>query len=165
MSCENCKNALTEAMYADLENYIDGLSDKQGALISVLHRAQSIFGYLPKEVQVFVANKLNIATSQVYGVVSFYSFFTMIPKGKHPISICLGTACYVRGADKVVDAFKREIGVEIGQTTADGKYSLDALRCVGACGLAPVVLVGDKVYGRITTAEQVKNILKEYVDE
>ncbi len=162
MSCENCKNALAEEMYATLENYIDALEEKKGALISVLHRAQAIFGYLPKEVQLFVAKKLGVPSAQVYGVVSFYSFFTMIPKGKHPISVCLGTACYVRGAGKVADAFKRELGIEIGQTTEDGKYSLDALRCVGACGLAPVVLVGDKVYGRITTAEQVKNILKEY---
>lgn len=162
MSCENCKNVLTEQMYAELGQYIEELPDEKGALISVLHRAQAIFGYLPQEVQEFVGAKLNIPTSQVYGVVSFYSFFTMVPKGKHPISICLGTACYVRGADKVLDAFKRELGIEVGQTTADGKYSLDALRCVGACGLAPVVLVGDKVYGRITTAEQVKNILKEY---
>ena len=151
-------------MYAELEKFIDDLPEKKGALISVLHRAQHIFGYLPKEVQQFVGKKLDIPTAQVYGVVSFYSFFTMEPKGKHPISICLGTACYVRGADKVLAAFKRELGIEVGQTTEDGKFSLDALRCVGACGLAPVVLIGYKVYGRITSAEQVKNILKEYED-
>ena len=164
MSCEGCKNELANEMYAELETFIDALPEKKGALISVLHRAQHIFGYLPKEVQQFVGKKLDIPTAQVYGVVSFYSFFTMEPKGKHPISICLGTACYVRGADKVLDAFKRELGIEVGQTTEDGKFSLDALRCVGACGLAPVVLIGDKVYGRITSAEQVKNILNEYQD-
>ncbi|MGL4799142.1 MAG: NAD(P)H-dependent oxidoreductase subunit E [Cellulosilyticaceae bacterium] len=164
MSCEGCKNELASEMYAELEKFIDELPEKKGALISVLHRAQSIFGYLPKEVQQFVGKKLDIPTAQVYGVVSFYSFFTMEPKGKYPISICLGTACYVRGADKVLDVFKRELGIEVGQTTEDGKFSLDALRCVGACGLAPVVLVGDKVYGRINTADQVKNILNEYND-
>lgn len=162
MSCGNCKNELAQAMYDELGDYIDKLPEKKGSLISVLHRAQSIFGYLPREVQQYVAKKLDISVSQVYGVVSFYSFFTMVPKGKHPISVCLGTACYVRGADKVVEAFKRELGVNVGETTPDGNFSLDALRCVGACGLAPVVLVGDKVYGRISTAEQVKEILNEY---
>ena len=162
MSCESCKNELASELYAELSKFIDELPEKRGALISVLHKAQGIFGYLPREVQIFVGKKLGIPVSQVYGVVSFYSFFTMIPKGKYPISVCLGTACYVRGADKVLDAFKRELGIEVGQTTADGNFSLDALRCVGACGLAPVVLVGDKVYGRIGTAEEVKKILSEY---
>lgn len=164
MSCEKCNNELTKEMYAELEAFIDALSEKRGALISVLHRAQAIFGYLPKEVQEFVGKKLDIPTAQVYGVVSFYSFFTMEPKGKHPVSICLGTACYVRGADKILDFFKEELGIAVGQTTPDGKFSLDALRCVGACGLAPVVLVGDKVYGRINTREQVKDIIAEYQD-
>lgn len=162
MSCENCTNELTKGMYLELEKFIDELPEKKGALISVLHRGQAIFGYLPREVQKFVGNKLGIPVSQVYGVVSFYSFFTMVPKGKYPISVCLGTACYVRGADKVLDAFKRELRINVGETTADGKFSLDALRCVGACGLAPVVLVGDKVYGRIGTSEEVKQILNEY---
>lgn len=164
MSCGNCKNELAREMYAELEKFIDELPEKRGALISVLHRAQAIFGYLPKEVQEFVGEKLNISTAQVYGVVSFYSFFTMEPKGKYPISVCLGTACYVRGADRVLDAFKNELGIDVGQTTPDGKFSLDALRCVGACGLAPVVLIGDKVYGRINSTDQVKEIIKEYQD-
>ncbi|MGL4738250.1 MAG: NAD(P)H-dependent oxidoreductase subunit E [Cellulosilyticaceae bacterium] len=162
MSCEGCKNELIQAMYDELGKFIDELPEKKGALISVLHRAQSIFGYLPREVQKFVGDKLHIPVSQVYGVVSFYSFFTMVPKGKHPISVCMGTACYVRGAEKVLDAFKKELGISVGETTADGQFSLDALRCVGACGLAPVVLVGDKVYGRITKADEVKQILSEY---
>lgn len=162
MSCESCKNELANELYAQLDKFIDELPEKRGALISVLHKAQSIFGYLPREVQIFVGKKLGVPVSQVYGVVSFYSFFTMLPKGKYPISVCLGTACYVRGADKVLDIFKRELGIEVGQTTSDGKFSLDALRCVGACGLAPVVLVGEKVYGRIGTAEEVKKILNEY---
>lgn len=164
MSCESCKNKVVSEMYAELEQFIDQLPEKRGALISVLHKAQSLFGYLPEEVQSFVAKKLNLSTAQVYGVVSFYSFFTMEPKGKYPISVCLGTACYVRGADTVLEAIKSELGIEVGQTTPDGKFSLDALRCVGACGLAPVVLVGDKVYGRIQSAEQVRQIIKEYQD-
>ena len=149
-------------MYEELNQFIEALPDKKGALITVLHKAQSIFGYLPKEVQIFVGEKLDVPLSKVYGVVSFYSFFSMEPKGKYPISVCLGTACYVRGANKVIDAFKKELGIEIGQTTPDGKFSLDALRCVGACGLAPVALIGDKVYGRISSEEEVKKILSEY---
>lgn len=162
MACEDCNNQVVQELYSQLEQFINELPEKKGALIGVLHKAQSLFGYLPKEVQVFVSEKLNIPVSKVYGVVSFYSFFTMVPKGKYPVSVCLGTACYVRGADKVLDAFKKELGIEIGQTTEDGRFSLDALRCVGACGLAPVVLIGDKVYGRIGSAEEVKKILKEY---
>lgn len=162
MACEGCNNKLTQSMYDELEQFINELPEKKGALIAVLHKAQGIFGYLPKEVQMFVGEKLNVPVSQVYGVVSFYSFFTMTPKGKHPISVCLGTACYVRGAGKVLDEFKKQLGIEVGQTTADGKFSLDALRCVGACGLAPVVLIGDKVYGRIGSADEVKKILSEY---
>lgn len=162
MACEGCNNKVAESLYAELEQFINELPEKKGALIAVLHKAQSLFGYLPKEVQVFVGEKLGVPVSEVYGVVSFYSFFTMVPKGKYPISVCLGTACYVRGADKVLEAFKKELGIEVGQTTPDGKFSLDALRCVGACGLAPVALVGDKVYGRISSEEEVKKILKEY---
>jgi NADH-quinone oxidoreductase subunit E/NADP-reducing hydrogenase subunit HndA len=132
-------------------------------LINVLHKCQEHFGYLPAEVQEVVAEELKTPVAKVYGVVSFYSFFTMTPKGKHPISICLGTACYVRGAEKVLDEFKKELSIEVGQTTGDGKFSLSSLRCVGACGLAPVVLVGEKTYGRVAP-DDVKNILKEYND-
>ncbi|BDU50668.1 NADH-quinone oxidoreductase subunit NuoE family protein [Haliovirga abyssi] len=156
-----CQNKLAQDCYSKLEKFINELPEKKGALISVLHRAQDIFGYLPAEVQKFISEKLDIPLAKVYGVVTFYSFFTMTPKGEYPISVCLGTACYVRGAEKVLDEFKRELDLEVGETGLDGKFSLDALRCVGACGLAPVVLVGEKVYGRVTP-EQVKDILKEY---
>lgn len=162
MGCEECRNPVAAQMYEELNQFIEALPDKKGTLITVLHKAQSIFGYLPKEVQIFVGEKLDVPVSKIYGVVSFYSFFTMEPKGKYPISVCLGTACYVRGADQVIAAFKKELGIEVGQTTPDGKFSLDALRCVGACGLAPVALIGDKVYGRIGSAEEVKKILSEY---
>ena len=130
-------------------------------MINVLHKTQHTFGYLPAEVQEVIAHELNLPVAKVYGVVTFYTFFTMIPKGKYPISVCMGTACYVRGAEKVVDEFKKILGVKVGETTADGKFSLSCLRCVGACGLAPVVLVGDKTYGRVS-AEGIKDILKEY---
>ncbi|MDX9810835.1 MAG: NADH-quinone oxidoreductase subunit NuoE [Bacteroidales bacterium] len=130
-------------------------------LINVLHGCQQHFGYLPAEVQEVISSELGIPVAKIYGVVTFYSFFTMTPKGRHPISICMGTACYVRGAEKVLDEFKKELNLQVGQTSPDGKFSLSSLRCVGACGLAPVVLVGDKTYGRVAP-DDVKNILKEY---
>lgn len=132
-----------------------------GELINVLHKVQGTFGYLPAEVQEVVAQELNLSVARVYGVVTFYSFFTMLPKGKHPISICTGTACYVRGAEKVLEEFKKELDVNVGETTGDGKFSISCLRCVGACGLAPVVMVGDKTYGRVAP-EMVKDIINEY---
>ncbi|HVN58795.1 MAG TPA: NADH-quinone oxidoreductase subunit NuoE [Bacteroidales bacterium] len=130
-------------------------------LINVLHSCQEHFGYLPAEVQEVISDELGVPVAKIYGVVTFYSFFTMTPKGKHPISICMGTACYVRGGEKVLDEFRKELGIQVGQITKDGKFSLSSLRCVGACGLAPVVLVGDKTYGRVAP-DDVRNILKEY---
>ncbi len=102
-----------------------------------------------------------MSVAKVYGVVSFYSFFTMIPQGENPISVCMGTACYVRGAEQVLDEFKRQLKIEVGETTADGKFSINALRCVGACGLAPVVMIGEKVHGRVAPGD-VKKIIMEY---
>ncbi|MCF8361804.1 MAG: NADH-quinone oxidoreductase subunit NuoE [Prolixibacteraceae bacterium] len=130
-------------------------------LINVLHQVQNKLGYLPAEVQELIAKELNMSAAKVYGVVTFYSYFTMLPKGEHPISVCMGTACYVRGAEQVLDELKRNLKIEVGETTADGLFSLNALRCVGACGLAPVVLVGEKVHGRVAPTE-VKKILAEY---
>lgn len=150
----------SKELFDQLEQYIDSMPSTKGELIRVLHKAQDIFGYLPREIQVFVARKLDLPVAKVFGVVSFYSFFTMTPKGKHAIAVCMGTACYVRGAEKVLDEFKKQIGIETGETSEDGKFSIDALRCVGACGLAPVVLIGEKVYGRVTP-EMVKDIIAE----
>ena len=136
-------------------------NNEPGELINVLHKAQGIFGYLPAEVQEVVAREMRVSVAKVYGVVTFYSFFTMTPKGRHPVSICTGTACYVRGAEKVLDEFKKRLNLKVGETSPDGKYSLSCLRCVGACGLAPVVLIGEKTYGRVSP-DGVKDILKEY---
>lgn len=146
-----------------IQEICKSFNNDPGELINVLHKTQGYFGYLPAEVQEVIAANLNISVAKVYGVVTFYSFFTMIPKGKHPISICTGTACYVRGAEKVLDEFKRILEIKVGETSADGKFSLSCLRCVGACGLAPVVLVGEKVYGRVSP-DGVKDIIKEYQD-
>ena len=152
---------LSEEKINIIKEIAKSFGNKPGEVINVLHQVQGKFGYLPAEVQEVVAHELNIPVSRVYGIVSFYSFFTMEPKGKHPIDICLGTACYVRGAEKVLDAFQRALNVEIGKCTADGKFSLNTLRCVGACGLAPVMSIGSKTYGRMTP-EKVKEVLTEY---
>ncbi len=146
---------------AKLKEICKSFNNEPGELISVLHKSQESFGYLPAEVQEIVARELGLSVAKVYGVVTFYSFFTMLPKGKHPISICTGTACYVRGAEKVLDEFKRVLKINVGETTPDGKFSMSCLRCVGACGLAPVVMIGEKVYGRVSP-DGVKEILKEY---
>ncbi len=137
--------------------------NSQGEIINILHKVQSEFGFLPMEVQELISEEIRMPVAQIYGIISFYSFFSMKPKGKHPISICLGTACYVRDSEKVLEEFKRQLGVGLGELTSDGKFSLDTLRCVGACGLAPVALIGEKVYGRVTP-NQVKEILSEYND-
>ncbi|MFA5712945.1 MAG: NADH-quinone oxidoreductase subunit NuoE [Bacteroidales bacterium] len=146
-----------------IKNICNSFKNDPSELINVLHKAQGEFGFLPEPVQCEIAKNLNISAARVYGVVSFYSFFTMTPKGKHAISICMGTACYVRGAEKVLDEFKTLLEIKPGGVTKDGKFSLDSLRCVGACGLAPVVLIGEKVYGRVEP-HQVKDILAEYND-
>jgi len=144
-----------------IKDICTSFNNEAGELINVLHKTQTMFGYLPAEVQEIIAKGLNVSTAHVYGVVTFYSFFTMIPKGEHPISVCTGTACYVRGAEKVLEEFKRELKIAVGETSGDGKFSLSCLRCVGACGLAPVVLIGEKVYGRVSP-DGVKAILAEY---
>lgn len=152
---------ICESNVAKIEAICKEFNNDKGELINVLHQTQNTFGYLPEDVQEIIAENLHTSLAQVYGVVSFYSFFTMIPKGKHPINICKGTACYVRGAEKIIDEFKTLLDINIGETTKDEKFSLSSLRCIGACGLAPVVLIGDKVYGRVTL-DSVKEILDEY---
>ena len=148
-------------LFEQLDNFINSLENKEGSLIEVLHYAQGIFGYLPKEVQLYISQKLNIAPAKVYGVVSFYSYFTTEPKGKYKISVCLGTVCFVKGSDKILSEFEKQLGIKAGQTSKDLLFSLDGLRCVGACGLAPVVGVNEKVYGKFKI-EQVSEVLDYY---
>ena len=148
-------------LFEQLDTFIDSLETKDGSLIQVLHHAQGIFGYLPKEVQLYISEKLNIAPAKVYGVVSFYSYFTTEPRGKYKISVCLGTVCFVKGSDKVMAEFEKQLGIKAGETTEDLKFTLEGLRCVGACGLAPVVVVNGKVYGQ-ATPDDVSKILDNY---
>jgi NADH-quinone oxidoreductase subunit E/NADP-reducing hydrogenase subunit HndA len=158
------KIKLSEHTLNIIKETCNQFDNKESELINVLHAVQEKLGYLPAEVQEVIASGLNMSVAKVYGVVTFYSFFTMIPQGKYPISICMGTACYVRGAEKVLVELKRRLNIEVGQTTPDGKFSLSSLRCVGACGLAPVVMVGDRVFGRVSP-QQIKEIVEEYEDE
>ena len=153
--------ALQDCQIKTIQDICQSFGNQAGELINILHKTQEAFGYLPPEVQQVIAKELNISEAKVYGVVTFYSFFSMLPKGKHKISVCMGTACYVRGAEKVVDELKKELNIDVGGVTPDGTFSLDCLRCVGACGLAPVMLIGDKVYGRIDPKE-IKSILDSY---
>ncbi len=131
------------------------------ALMQVLQEAQDIFGYLPLEVQRIVADGLGLSVAEVYGVITFYSFFSLNPKGEYEISVCLGTACYVKGAQAILDKVEEELGIKAGECTEDGKFSIKACRCVGACGLAPVMMINEDVYGRLT-ADQIPAILAKY---
>lgn len=144
-----------------LQEIIAENKDKQGSLIHVLHEAQLISGYLPIEVQKIIAEGMNIPLAEVYGVVTFYAQFSLKPKGEYKISVCLGTACYVKGADLVLDKLKESLNIQVGDCTEDGKFSLDACRCIGACGLAPVLTINNDVYGRLVP-DDIPGILAKY---
>lgn len=133
----------------------------RGATIPVLHKAQEIYGYLPIEVQTMIADGLDVPLAEVYGIVTFYAQFSLNPKGVYPIGVCLGTACYVKGSGDILEKIKEILGIDVGECTPDGKFSLDATRCIGACGLAPVMTVGEDVHGRLTV-DDIEGILKKY---
>jgi NADP-reducing hydrogenase subunit HndA len=155
------KYELEDSHKKTIKEICQSFGNKHGELINILHSTQGHFGYLPEAVQNEIALNLNMPLAKIYGVVSFYSFFTMTPKGKYPISVCLGTACFVRGAEKIVEALEEELKIKVGQVTEDGKFSLDCLRCIGACGLAPVIMIGDHVHGRLTP-DMIKGLLQQY---
>lgn len=140
---------------------INKLKDEKGSLIQILQKAQNIYGYLPIEVQTVISNETKISLEKIYGIVTFYSFFSLFPKGKYRISVCLGTACYVKGSGDIYNALVQKLGVDNGQCTPDGKFSLEACRCIGACGLAPVLMINDDVYGRLST-DDIGDILRKY---
>jgi NADH:ubiquinone oxidoreductase subunit E len=158
------EEASEEELLARLDAMIDDYVGKPGALIPVLQLAQGIFGYLPEVALKQIARRLQKPYSEVAGVVGFYSFFTTVPRGRHLVRICMGTACYVRGGVQVLDAFKKELGIDIGETTEDGMFSLEIARCFGACGLAPVITVDDDVHHRVKP-KRVDQIVAQYADE
>ncbi|MCK9332945.1 MAG: NAD(P)H-dependent oxidoreductase subunit E [Candidatus Cloacimonetes bacterium] len=136
--------------------------DLRNPLIEILRIAQEIFGYLPIEVQEFIAEKMNIPASKIYGVVTFYNYFSMTPRGKYTLNVCTGTACFVKGAPRLIQMLSDELEVEIGGTTKDGRFTMSAVRCVGACSLAPVFVIGEDTYGRIDSRDKIKEILSRY---
>jgi NADH:ubiquinone oxidoreductase subunit E len=144
-----------------LEHIINEHKNQQGALMPVLHETQELFGYLPEEAQKRISEALDISMAEIYGVATFYSRFTLKPRGKYTIGVCLGTACYVKNAQGIIDKIKKEINVGAGETTEDGLFTLEATRCIGCCGLAPVMTIGEDVYGKIVP-EDVVDIIKKY---
>jgi len=150
--------------FAEIANVIDLYRGKEGSLIQVLHRAQEIYGYLPLELQTYIASEMDIPVSEVSGVVTFYSFFSTKPRGKHTIRVCLGTACYVRGGKKIVESLREKLGVDIGGTTEDGLFTFEVARCIGACGLAPAMMIDNTVYKQVNV-NRLDSILAKYRNE
>lgn len=153
----------TKEQEAKLREVIAKYKGTDGPLMPVLQEAQGIYGYLPIEVQKIISEGLDISLEHIYGVVTFYAQFSLAPKGEYQIAVCLGTACYVKGSGEIIDKIKEIIGIDVGECTADGKFSLDATRCIGACGLAPVLTINDEVYGRLTVGE-IPDILAKYMN-
>jgi NADH:ubiquinone oxidoreductase subunit E len=162
-SCPGCEEASEEELLARLDEIIEKYKAKPGALIPVLQMAQGIFGYLPEAALKHVALGLNKSYSEVAGVVSFYSFFSTVPRGKNIIRVCLGTACYVRGGLDVLEAIKAKLGIDVGETTEDRMFSLEVARCFGACGLAPAVSINDEVHRRVRPA-RINQMLAPYME-
>lgn len=160
--CEACFG--TAEQKQKLDAVIETSRNTPGCLMHVLQEAQGIYGYLPMQVQKAIAEGLGISLSEVYGVATFYSQFSLTPKGKYKISVCLGTACYVKGADKILEELENQLEIKCGECTPDGLFSLDSCRCVGACGLAPVIMVNDEVFGKLTP-DRVKWILDDYRED
>jgi NADH:ubiquinone oxidoreductase subunit E len=160
--CEGCGKEPTEAeLLARLDDVLVDYRERPGALIPVLQIAQGLFGYLPESALKRIAKALNKSYGEVAGVVTFYSFFTTVPRGKHLVRVCLGTACYVRGGKQVLEAMRHELGIDVGQTTADRRFSLDIARCFGACGLAPAIMIDEDVHQRVKPVK-VREILARY---
>ena len=154
----------TREQEKELVDFINAQGNDKGVMMPILQKAQEIYGYLPEEVMIFIADMTGVPLSEIYGIASFYAQFTLNPKGKYQISACLGTACYVKGAGDILDKVCEMIGCEAGSITDDGLFSVDATRCIGACGLAPVMTINENVYGRLDIA-QAEHIIKEYLDK
>ena len=152
----------TQKQEAMLHAVIDELREDKGCLMPIMQKAQEIYGYLPYEVQKMISDELDVPMEKIYGVATFYSQFNLYPKGQYKISVCLGTACYVKGSGDIYNKLMDILGISGGQCTADGKFSLDACRCIGACGLAPVMMINDDVYGRLTP-DELDGILAKYM--
>ena len=156
-----CQNNGPQSDFSLLEDTLNAYADTPGSLIAILQKAQDIYGYLPIEVQKIISDEMEIPMEKIYGVVTFYAQFSLFPKGKYNISVCLGTACYVKGSGDLFDKLKEILGIDGGECTEDGKFSLEACRCIGACGLAPVLTINEDVYGRLGV-DDLAEILAKY---
>ncbi len=156
-----CCSKEEEQKYNEIANIIDLYKDNEGSLIQILHLAQGIYGYLPLDLQKFIASSLDKPLSEVSGVITFYSFFSTKPRGEHTIRVCLGTACYVRGGKKLVERLQELLNVQIGETTQDGKFTFEIARCIGACGLAPAMMIDNVVYKQVNV-NKLESILSKY---
>ena len=150
-----------EKLFIELKDYIDSVKDVDGSLMQVLHKAQETFGYLPIEVQKFISSELDVPLAEVYGVATFYTQFAIEPKGKHKIGVCLGTACYVKGAQLIMDKLAKELDIKVGETTPDNLFTFVSTRCLGCCGLAPVMMIDQDVYGKLEP-KKIPEILAKY---
>ena len=158
--CE--KNCMDEKLANEMKELLKNYSQDKSNLIQILNEVQEKYGYIPKQAQIEISNYLSIPMAEIYGVITFYSRFTLEPKGKYNISVCLGTACFVKGSQALLDRLKERLKIDEGQTTPDGKFSIDATRCVGACGLAPVFTINNEVYGK-ATVKKLDEVLDEYM--
>lgn len=156
------KNCMDEKLSNEMKDLLKNYSQDKSNLIQILNEVQEKYGYIPKQSQIEISNYLSIPMAEIYGVITFYSRFTLEPKGKYNISVCLGTACFVKGSQALLDRLKERLKIEEGQTTPDGKFSIDATRCVGACGLAPVFTINNEVYGK-ATVKKLDEVLDEYM--
>ena len=156
-----CEEMSTEQQYAMLRQVIADYEKRESNLIQILHMAQVIFGFLPLDVQRFIAAEMDLPLAKVGGVVTFYSFFSTKPRGKYVIRVCLGTACYVRGGKKIIEKLREELGIDVGETTEDQKFTLEVMRCIGACGLAPSIMINDDVHQRLSP-QKISKVLAKY---
>ncbi|MGI6587993.1 MAG: NADH-quinone oxidoreductase subunit NuoE [Peptococcia bacterium] len=165
MGCQcqsNCEKK--EDKFEFIDRVIERYKGQEGSMIPILHAIQQKLGYLPEDVQAYIAEKMEVPLSEIYGIVSFYALFSTQPKGKHKISVCMGTACYVRGSGLILDELEKQLGIRVGETTKDGLFTLEACRCLGACGLAPVLTVDEHVHGRLTTND-IAEVISKYKDK
>lgn len=156
--CEGCNGCKIDEK---LEKIAKKYKNVEGGIISALHEVQDTYGYISSTAQKYLSKELNVSMSEIYGIITFYSRFSLIPKGKFNIQVCMGTACYVKGSDKVLNRFKQKLGIEEGKTTEDGKFSLESVRCIGACGLAPAIVINEEVYGKMDE-KKVDELIEKY---
>lgn len=156
-----CNCTSNNEKIAEIQKYIDKFQDKRGNLISILRKAQDLFGYISPNLQEYLSQRTGLSKAEIYGVVTFYNYFSITPKGKYNIMICMGTACYVNGSEKILEELKRKLNINIKETTSDGKYYLETVRCIGACAAGPAMVINNKIYSRLKI-EDLNNILAQF---